>query len=247
MTTALNCPKCGTINTSNQKFCGECGNALVGIVASSTSISDASSPNMSFNAPTQEPTFESSFSFSGCIVSFLTTFAIAVTLGLAGIFVLGLILTSMFNLSGDSVIYCTGIVYFILFGIIWWAIYTQIRGNKTPKTIAITNPQNTNFETRSTEITQREPKPVFIEHHDKSTHNSKIKVYKRYSPSENQVPILELPNADDKSRLILGAESEQTASVYCPWCEQVYEIGVIGDNIMFNCVKCKNDAFVSRD
>lgn len=58
-----------------------------------------------------------------CIVSFVITLGIAITVGLAVPFVIGILLTSM--LGGPSVIVfvLTGVIYLGLFGLIWWAIY----------------------------------------------------------------------------------------------------------------------------
>jgi hypothetical protein len=69
------------------------------------------------------------FNFSGCVVSFLTALGIAITLGVAGIFVLGLILGMVFQIGPPELFYCTGVVYIMLFGVIWWAIYQQQQKN----------------------------------------------------------------------------------------------------------------------
>lgn len=83
--------------------------------------------------PTQVLPQDTGFNVAGCIVSFLITFGIAATVGLAVPFVVWLITTGVltsiglrFNEAGNVSFYCTGVTYLALFGVIWWALYKVI-------------------------------------------------------------------------------------------------------------------------
>lgn len=242
MITEVVCPKCGAINGVKQKFCGECGNSFL----DPTPVTSLA--NRQFETTSQSTYNTSSFSFSGCVTSFFITLGVAVTLGSAGIFVLGFVLANIFNLSPQGIFICTAISYIAIFGVVWWAIYEQLQQRNDAA-------RGQTVKSRAEEITEERTnasqKDVIGGIHQNDTasdvQSKTVKVYKRYIHSENQTPIVEAQDGDGHSKLIIGSAADEVTSIRCPWCEQKYEIAISGGNVMFNCIKCKKNVFVSRD